>query len=118
MGTWMAPSYANIFMAQLEQRILATAIIKPLIWWCYIDDISAIWSHGEEALLWFVEELNHTHPTIKFMAEWSRENIPFLDTLVSLKDGAITTDLYVKPTNTHLVANSLPPTTLQRSHPL
>ena len=60
MGTQMVPSYANIFMTQLEQRILATTIVKPLIWWHYINDIFDIWSYGEEALLQFVEELNCT----------------------------------------------------------
>ena len=85
--------------------------LSPLFWWWYIEDIFAIWSHGEEALLRFVEELNNTHPTIKFTAEWSRESIPFLDTLMSLKDGTITMDLYVKPTDTHqyLAANSCHP---------
>ena len=97
----MAPFYANIFMARLEQRILATALIKPLIWWHYIDDIFAILNHGKEALVQLVEELNHTHPTIKFTAEWSHENIPFLDTLVSLKDGAITTDQYLAANSCH-----------------
>ena len=39
MGTKMAPSYANIFMAQLEERLLANYPIKPLLWKRYIDDI-------------------------------------------------------------------------------
>ena len=94
MGTRMAPSYANMFMAQLEQRILARIHVIPHIWWRYIDDIFAIWNP-------FVEELNHAHPTIKFTAEWSRASLPFLDTRVSLKDESLTTDLYVKPTDTH-----------------
>ena len=29
MGTKMAPSYANIFMAELEEKLLP---IKPLLW--------------------------------------------------------------------------------------
>ena len=111
MGTRMAPSYANIFMAQLEQRILAKTNVSPHIWWRYIDDIFAIWNHGEAALESFMEELNHIHPTIKFTAEWSRESISFLDTRVSLKNGSLTTALYVKPTDTHqyLAANSCHP---------
>ena len=38
IGTKMAPSYANIFMAQLEARILEGAALKPMEFWRYIDD--------------------------------------------------------------------------------
>ena len=43
MGTRIAPSYVNLFMAQLERRLLDNANMKPLIWWRYIDDIFTIW---------------------------------------------------------------------------
>lgn len=39
MGTRMAPSYANIFMGSIEQRILDGAHKCPLVWWRFIDDI-------------------------------------------------------------------------------
>ena len=41
------------------------------------------------------------HPTIKFTAEWSKTSINFLDVTVSLTEGVIETDLYVKPTDSH-----------------
>ena len=41
MGTKMAPSFANIFMSDLENRFLQTQRILPLIWRRYIDDISS-----------------------------------------------------------------------------
>ena len=85
--------------------------MKPLIWWRYIDDIFTIWCLGEASLETFVEDLNQAHPTIKFTVEWSRSSIPFLDTRVLLKNGQLTTDLYVKSTDTHqyLAANSCHP---------
>ena len=49
MGTRMAPSYANIFMGKLEQELLAHAREKPAVWWQYIDDVFALWNHGEES---------------------------------------------------------------------
>ena len=55
---------------------------------------------GEE-LRNFVESLNEFHPTIKLIAEWSQKSINFLDVTVSLIDGQIETDLYVKPTDSH-----------------
>ena len=49
----------------------------------------------------FVTYLNNLHPTIKSTSNHSFANIPFLDAMVSLKDGLIETDLYTKPTNKH-----------------
>ena len=39
--------------------------------------------------------------TIKFTYEWSKTSVNFLDVQVGLKNGHFTTDLYVKPTDTH-----------------
>ena len=60
-----------------------------------------IWTHGEESLKKFLEELNDFNQYIKFTYEYSAKNIPFLDLKVGLKDGKITTDLHVKPTDRH-----------------
>ena len=46
MGTRMAPCYANIFMAELEENFLSGYPYKPLANYRYIDDIFIIWSHG------------------------------------------------------------------------
>ena len=74
MGTRMPPSYANIFMGNLENELLATAPKQPDVWWKFIDDdIFALWRHREETLKMFLEHLNQAYPTIKFIAKWSRE---------------------------------------------
>ena len=51
------------------------------------------------------------HPTIKFTAEWSKTSIYFLDVTVSLIEGVIENDLYVKPTDSrqYLQSNSCHP---------
>ena len=54
MGTKMAPSYANLFLGNFEQKALAAATHSPLIWWRYIDNIFFHW-----------------HPTIKFTSSFS-----------------------------------------------
>ena len=41
------------------------------------------------------------HPTIKFMADWSKTSINFLDVTVSIAEDIIETGLYFKPTNSH-----------------
>ena len=38
-----------------------------------------IWENGEDSLKQFIETLNACHPNIKFTAEWSKEEIYFLD---------------------------------------
>ena len=93
-------------MTDLEKRLLSDIDLKPYIWWRYIDDIFLIWEHGEESLKLFLEKINKIHPTIKFTADWSCSSVNFLDVKVIMKDGKITTDLYVKPTDTNQYLNS------------
>ena len=67
-----------------------------------IDDMLFLWKNVEEKLKeFFIENLNDKHPAIKFLAEWSQTSINFLDVTVSLIDGKVTTNLYVKPTDNH-----------------
>ena len=47
IGTKFAPTYAWIYMDEVEQKFLETQSKKPLIWLRYIDDIFFIWTHGE-----------------------------------------------------------------------
>ena len=58
-----------------------------------------------------MNHINQAHPTFKFTAEWSRESVDFLDVTVKLVNGTLTTDLHVKPTDTHqyLASNSCHP---------
>jgi len=39
MGTKMAVSFANIFMAKIETEILSRSVFNPTVWKRYIDDI-------------------------------------------------------------------------------
>ena len=116
MGTKMAPAYANLFMGDLEQKLLAQSPLKSLVWWCYIDDIFMIWPHGEEKLNEFVNLLNSSHETIKFTHEVSPSKINFLDVTVLLHNNNITTDLHVKSTDTHqyLLSSSCHPNHIKK----
>ena len=55
---------------------------KQSTWLRYIDDIFAVWPHGEEKLQLFVTQINLLHPTIKFTSEWYRKSVTFLDSRV------------------------------------
>ncbi|GFN76433.1 hypothetical protein PoB_000293900 [Plakobranchus ocellatus] len=100
MGKCMAPSYANLFMGELEDKLLASAATKPKIWLRYIDDIFLIWTHGCSNLDTFIAHANNFHPSIKFSSTISSFHVSFLDVLISLSDGILHTDLYSKPTDT------------------
>ena len=85
MGTKMAPCFANIFKASIEQT--------------FIDDIFMIWTHGSEELEQFTTRANSTHPSMKFTTEISSTSLPFLDVLVCVTETGIKTSLYRKPTD-------------------
>ncbi len=103
MGTKMAPSYANLFMAKLEKDLLQNAPgPTPTTWWRYIDDIFIIWEHSATELQNFIAYLNAAHPTIKFTQETSSEKINFLDVTVYKDGNQLQTTLYKKPTDVHL----------------
>ena len=72
-----------------------------MIWWRYIDDIFFIWEHGEKPLKVFIDQVNKFHPTIKFTAEYSKEEVIFLDLYIKLIDGESKKNLFIKPTDTH-----------------
>ena len=87
--TKFAPQYAVTFMTALVEKILSKAEKKPSVWWKYIDEIFFTWEHGKE----FINKINSFHPTIKIMADWSKEKVNFLDAEVTLKNGVLSVDL-------------------------
>ena len=58
-----------------------------MIWWRYIDDIFLIWAHGEESPKVFIDQVNLFYPTIEFTAEYSNDEVNFLDLDTKLIDG-------------------------------
>ena len=57
IGTVMAVVYAVIYIYKFEADIIASRPLK-LVWWRFIDDIFAVWIHGDTKLLHFVAHLN------------------------------------------------------------
>ena len=81
IGTKFAPAFANLFMADLEKKLLDGCVDKLLVWLRYIDDVFFIWTHGQRKLDSFLEYINSFHETIKFTSESSREGVSFLDVM-------------------------------------
>lgn len=101
MGTRMAPSYANLFMAYLENSFLASKEKRPIMWKRFIDDIFMVWPHSEEELQSFLGDLNSRY-SVTFTWSYSRLTATFLDVDVMLTDGGFSTSVHVKPTNKQL----------------
>ena len=99
--TRMASSCANLFMHDLESKLLPWVPVNPFIWMRYIDDIFIVWTKREEKLLEILNNINNFHDTIKFTFDWSRDCINYLDVQVINKGGVIETALYPKPTAKH-----------------
>ena len=62
IGITCAPAYDFIFMDKVETEFLETQRDKSFWWVRYIDDIFFIWTHGQEKLKVFLEDLNKFHP--------------------------------------------------------
>ena len=104
-------------MDDLETKFLQSQSLQPLVWFRYIDDIFFIWTHGNDKLEKFLDDLNSFDNNIKFTHESSKDNVIFLDLIVKLSKGRLTTDLHVKDTDRHqyLHFNSSHPDHTKRS---
>ena len=105
MVTKIAVAFANIFMSAVEIAILSQSNTKPLEWKPYIDDVFSLLDANTEEIGKFIEHANRHHATIKFTAEISDKETPFLGTCVYKgerfkKDNLLNVRSHFKPTET------------------
>ncbi|CAH2285173.1 Hypothetical predicted protein, partial [Pelobates cultripes] len=98
MGTKFAPSYANLFMAYWEDKIIFPHLAaKNLVsYHRYIDDIFFIWKGGEESLNLFLNDLNVNSWGIFLTSTYSTNHINFLDLEVFISNSTINTRNHFK----------------------
>ena len=136
MGSRPAPNVANNFMAEcIDKNILkishqikegALKVLKR-----FLDDLFFIFTGTTIELHKLLSEMNQIHPDIKFTSTHTtpiendcgcevKQAVPFLDTLLTTKEGQIIVDLYKKPTdrNMYLLPNSCHPPTVTDNIPL
>lgn len=106
MGKKFAPSYANIFMANWEEEVLAKCPIKPLHYLRYLDDIWGVWCHSLEEFEQFMKILNDHDPSITLKHTIDQSSVDFLDTTVYkgpsfLSTGKLEVKVFFKDTDTH-----------------
>ena len=102
MGTKMGPSYANLFMGHLEQKILADFVgPSPEHLHRYIDDYFGATTLSNDELNQFLNFADQYHPSIGFTNTVSDVSVDFLDISVKRSDTAITTSIHYKVTDSH-----------------
>lgn len=79
IGTKMAFVYVNLFMDFFERKLFCEVRVKLDIWWRYIDYIFVVWIKGEKEFIEFLNYINIVYEIIKFIWNWSRDKINFLD---------------------------------------
>ena len=102
MGPKNACSYADLAMGLIDEKAKLGGASKPMLWWRYRDDVFDLWTLGLPKLLEFTEYINSLYPTIKFELVYSESSLNVLDLILHLQDGFIITDIYAKPTDSHL----------------
>ena len=107
MGSPLGPTFANIFMCSLEERLLDECPLasRPLLYGRYVDDTFLLFRGKEQAEI-FLEYANGMHPNIKFTIEYENDNkLPFLDVLVVRENERFNTTIFRKKTFTGLGTN-------------
>ena len=136
MGSKPIPPYANIFLARTLDKLMKKLGAKFFqMLKRFLDDYFTIFVGTTKELHKLLEEINKVYPTIKLTLNHTsvrgelkedqceceeKTAIPFLDTLCSIKNGYIDTDLYKKPTdrNQYLLPSSCHPKTTTRAIPM
>ena len=117
MGTKMAISFANIFMAKIETTLIQQSETNPKARRRYIDDIFSLWDRDKKDVDQFIEQAHKFQTTIKFTTEISENEITFLDTVVfkgqrfkkhPFWTSKLTTNL-LKPFNIHISTHAIHP---------
>ena len=82
MGTKVAPTFANIFMATVEEDFLYQQPIQPELWKRYLDDVFVVWKDTKASLDKLKTDLNNHHPNLTFTFGQEGDSVEFLDTVV------------------------------------
>ena len=110
MGSPLAPTLANFYMCNLENKAFTELTIKPKIYCRYVDDCFIVIDNIKE--LHSLKNYFENNSVLKFTFETEiNKKLPFLDVSVKRTEHQISTSVYCKPTgaNETLNYNSLCP---------
>jgi hypothetical protein len=117
MGKTYAPSLADIYLEEFDEKAQTGFPVQPLFFFRFIDDVFFVWCGTEEELIAYNAYLNNLIPGIKITLSWSRTEVNFLDTVLyrlgTDSGDVIGTKTYFKVTDTHQL---LHPTSFHPRH--
>ena len=106
MGSPIAPTLANLFLAKLESDWLK-AEGAPNIYLRYVDDIFCIFDSTKNSHQGFLDYLNRQHSNLKFTCEVGPRSLPFLDVNVQTNNAnSVFFSVFRKDTYTGLLLNA------------
>ena len=102
MGTIMAPTYANIYLKNKEEKFLLNPSSNPFLnniklFKRYIDDICIVYENLNNNIADFLRILKKTYEPLELTVKLGKQNQIFLDTEISINTHKITTQLHQKP---------------------
>jgi hypothetical protein len=106
MGSPLGPTFADFYMAHLENKLLSqNRISNPCFYVRYVDDILAIFDNKTH-VRYFISRLK-SNSVLNFTTENMTDNtFHFLDIKLTIQnDGHIITSVYVKPTDKGIYTN-------------
>ena len=120
MGTKVAPTYATLTIGYLELKLYKEiadtfgteyGVEFKRVWKRFLDDCFVPWTKSQSDLNHLQVILNNLHKDIKFILDYSKRELPFLDCLLIKEGTTIETDIFYKPTDskTYLLFNSCHP---------
>jgi hypothetical protein len=101
IGSKLGMNYACTYLEEWERELLQHSDQYPFSYWRYVDNVWALWIHGENSLYNFVSVVNSIHPRIKLELRYSTDSIEFLGVRTSPVNGYLKTDLFMKETGKH-----------------
>ena len=105
MGSPLSPILAEIFMNDMENKILKGSKFGNSIkyWARYVDDILMVWTGTNRQVDLLLSEMNAMNESIKFTVEKGNETINYLDLTLTLNNNRIEYKIYRKPTHTDTI---------------
>ena len=77
MGTKMAVAFANIFMADIETKMISQSKTKPIEWKRFIDDIFSLWDSDEKEINLFIDKLTNSILLLNLRPKFQRTRLAF-----------------------------------------
>jgi len=97
MGSPLSPIISDLVMRDLEDNILNSLTIQPILYYRYVDDI--ILSTYEEEIHNILNKFNNYHPRLNFVMESEvNHTLNFLDVTLHIRNNRIVTDWFHKTT--------------------